>query len=231
MITKHYAGDDSDLPTLMNGLAHRVRRLTTEDYAERAGRLFAHAVASAAQTVVSRNVVTRPWSSSCAISKPMGSPTISFRAADAISCVRSPRELYGIPPERVVGSSVALEFRGNGDGGDVVTQAHSTFWTMVRRNPRVSGAASGNVPFLRRAIPTAIFPCSSLPTSRRALPCGCSSCTMMRRANLITSAGAEKSLQLAKQYGWTIVSMKNDWKTVFARYVYDPRCQLVSDDS
>jgi hypothetical protein len=27
--------------------------------------------------------------------------------------------------------------------------------------------------------------------------------------------GAEKSLQLAKQYGWTIVSMKNDWKEVF----------------
>jgi hypothetical protein len=28
--------------------------------------------------------------------------------------------------------------------------------------------------------------------------------------------GAEKSLELAKQYGWTVVSMKNDWKTVFA---------------
>jgi hypothetical protein len=27
--------------------------------------------------------------------------------------------------------------------------------------------------------------------------------------------GAEKSLDLAKQYGWTIVSMKDDWKTVF----------------
>ena len=29
-------------------------------------------------------------------------------------------------------------------------------------------------------------------------------------------AGAEKSLKLARQYGWTIVSIKNDWKTVFA---------------
>jgi hypothetical protein len=28
-------------------------------------------------------------------------------------------------------------------------------------------------------------------------------------------AGAEKSLELARQYGWTIVSIKNDWKTVF----------------
>jgi hypothetical protein len=27
---------------------------------------------------------------------------------------------------------------------------------------------------------------------------------------------AEKSLALATQYGWTVVSMKNDWTTVFA---------------
>ena len=29
-------------------------------------------------------------------------------------------------------------------------------------------------------------------------------------------SGAEKSLALAKQYGWTVVSMKEDWKKVFA---------------
>jgi hypothetical protein len=29
-------------------------------------------------------------------------------------------------------------------------------------------------------------------------------------------SGAERSLALAKQHGWTVVSMKSDWKTVFA---------------
>ena len=28
--------------------------------------------------------------------------------------------------------------------------------------------------------------------------------------------GAEKALQLAPQAGWIVVSMKNDWKTVFS---------------
>ena len=28
--------------------------------------------------------------------------------------------------------------------------------------------------------------------------------------------GAERSLELAKQYGWTVVSVKDDWRTVFA---------------
>ena len=28
-------------------------------------------------------------------------------------------------------------------------------------------------------------------------------------------SGAEKSLELAKAQNWTVVSMKNDWKTVF----------------
>jgi hypothetical protein len=29
------------------------------------------------------------------------------------------------------------------------------------------------------------------------------------------AGGAEKALQLAPQEGWIVVSMKNDWKTVF----------------
>jgi hypothetical protein len=29
-------------------------------------------------------------------------------------------------------------------------------------------------------------------------------------------AGAEKSLDLAKAQGWTVVSMKNDWKKIFS---------------
>jgi hypothetical protein len=30
------------------------------------------------------------------------------------------------------------------------------------------------------------------------------------------TAGAEASLEQAEKHGWTVVSMKNDWKTVFA---------------
>ena len=30
------------------------------------------------------------------------------------------------------------------------------------------------------------------------------------------SAGAEKSLELAKAQGWTVISIKDDWATVFA---------------
>jgi hypothetical protein len=29
-------------------------------------------------------------------------------------------------------------------------------------------------------------------------------------------AGAEKSLELANSLGWTVISIKNDWKNVFA---------------
>ena len=30
------------------------------------------------------------------------------------------------------------------------------------------------------------------------------------------TAGAERALDLAKQQGWTVVSIRNDWTTVFA---------------
>jgi hypothetical protein len=31
------------------------------------------------------------------------------------------------------------------------------------------------------------------------------------------TSGAEKSLAEAEKLGWTVVSMKNDWETVFAK--------------
>ena len=30
------------------------------------------------------------------------------------------------------------------------------------------------------------------------------------------TAGAERALEHARQYGWTVVSMRNDWATVFS---------------
>ena len=30
------------------------------------------------------------------------------------------------------------------------------------------------------------------------------------------TAGAEKSLELSRQHAWTVISMKNDWSTIFA---------------
>ena len=57
---------------------------------------------------------TRRWWSCCAIWRPTASPATSCPAAAAISCGPITGAIYGIPPERVVGSAQGLRFDGTG---------------------------------------------------------------------------------------------------------------------
>jgi hypothetical protein len=115
----------------------------------------------------------------------------------------------------VVGSSVALEFHGNDNGGNVVTRPHlevlddgavkpTRIWSRIGKRPILAaGNSNGDIPMLQFA---------NKP-SRSALRLLILHNDAAREFDYV--AGAEKSLELAKQYGWTIVSMKNDWKDVF----------------
>ena len=125
------------------------------------------------------------------------------------------QELYGISPERVVGSSVGLEFRENGDGGDVLTQPRlavlddgpakpPSIWSRIGKRPILAaGNSNGDIQMLQFA---------NKPP-RPALRLLVLHDDAAREFDYV--AGAEKSLELAGQYGWSIVSMKDDWKTVF----------------
>ena len=72
-------------------------------------------------------------------------------------------QLYGIPPERVIGSSLGLEFHVDDDGTDLLYKAKIEFfddgpekpvriWSRIGRRPVVAGGNSnGDVPMLRFA--------------------------------------------------------------------------------
>jgi phosphoserine phosphatase len=125
------------------------------------------------------------------------------------------QELYGIPPERVIGSTNALRYVDDERGGSVEYLAEPDYfddgplkpvriWSRVGRRPLLAcGNSNGDMPMLAYA-----------GGSRQAL-----------RALLLHddderevayTAGAETALDRARKEGWTVVSMKDDWKTVFA---------------
>ena len=73
-------------------------------------------------------------------------------------------DLYGIPPERVIGSSLAIEYReGDDDSRDVLYKSEMEFfddgptkpvriWSRIGRRPVLAGGNSnGDVPMLRFA--------------------------------------------------------------------------------
>ena len=131
MITKHYAGDDSDLPALINGLSGAFEGLTVEEFAVRAGN-FLHTQSHPPLKRVYTQCAYAPMVELLCYLEAHGFTNYIVSGGGRDFMRPTSEELYGIPPERVVGSSVALEFHDRDDGGDVVTLPHLDFWTMVR---------------------------------------------------------------------------------------------------
>ena len=124
-------------------------------------------------------------------------------------------EIYGIPPERVIGSSNALRYVGNPDGGTLSYLAKPDvfddgpvkpvrIWSRIGRRPILAvGNSNGDIEMLQ-------FTGGKARPALRLLVLHDD-----REREFEYVAGAERSLELAKAQGWTVVSMKNDWNVVF----------------
>ncbi len=124
--------------------------------------------------------------------------------------------IYGIPPERIIGSSQALVFQEREDGNDVLYKSEMEFfddgptkppriWSRIGRRPILAGGNSnGDIQMLRFA---------NHP-GRRSLR------TLLlhddAEREFDYTAGAEDALARASDKGWHVISMKNDWSRVFA---------------
>jgi hypothetical protein len=125
-------------------------------------------------------------------------------------------ELYGIPPERVVGSSFGLRYADDEHGGSLAYLAEPDvfddgptkpvrIWSRIGRRPILAaGNSNGDVPMLRYAG----------GRSRPALRVLVAHDDAERE--FAYTAGAEQALERAGAEGWAVVSVKDDWATVFA---------------
>ena len=123
--------------------------------------------------------------------------------------------LYGVPPERVIGSSLTLDYREDGEASDVLYKAGMEFfddgptkpvriWSRIGRRPILAfGNSNGDVPML------AFAGGPEQPALRLLL------LHDDAEREFDYTAGAEDALERAARDGWTVVSIKNDWETVF----------------
>jgi hypothetical protein len=125
-------------------------------------------------------------------------------------------DVYNIPPERVIGSSNALRYLADEHGGTISYAAEPDvfddgevkpirIWSRTGRRPILAGGNSnGDIPMLHYAGG------KDRPSLRLLV------LHDDAKREFDYTAGAEKSLETAAERGWTVVSIKNDWKTVFA---------------
>ncbi|TFV60907.1 haloacid dehalogenase-like hydrolase [Mycobacterium sp. PS03-16] len=205
-VTKHYNGDDSELKALASGVLSAFVGLTVEEHAERVKGFFATA---------EHPTLRRPYTA-CGYA-PMiellryleDNGFTNYIASGGGRDFMRPvtTAMYGIPPERVIGSSVGLDFAD----GDLRTTNRPEFlddgpvkpvriWGRTGRRPILAvGNSNGDIEMLEftRGLRLLVLHDDD-------------------EREFSYTAGAERALEHAGAQGWTVISMRDDWATIFA---------------
>jgi phosphoglycolate phosphatase-like HAD superfamily hydrolase len=205
-VTKHYQGDDTDLKELAVAILSASSGINVEEHAAHVADFFASA---------RHPTLNRPYTA-CGYAPMI--ELLHYLEANGFTCYivsgggrdfmrPITADMYGVPPERVVGSSVGLTFAD----GNLVTTGVTEFlndgpvkpvriWGRVGRRPIfAAGNSNGDIEMLEYTHGMRLLVRHDDAT---------------REFDYV--AGAEKALELAAARGWTVASIRDDWTTVFA---------------
>jgi phosphoglycolate phosphatase-like HAD superfamily hydrolase len=213
-ITKHYQGDDADLKVLTAAVMSLHESMTVEDHAARVSAFFAEA---------KHPTLARPYSACVYV--PMVE-LLRYLEAHGFTCYivsgggrdfmrPITSTIYGIPPERVVGSAQGLRFEGSDGHGDLLIQPALDIWDDGPEKPVRIWNRVGRRPILSAGNSNGDDEMLQYSGRRDAAALRLLVLHDDAEREFDYTAGAERALEHAAQYGWTVVSMRNDWATVF----------------
>jgi phosphoserine phosphatase len=214
VIAEHYAGDDTNVGTLMAGFLAAFKGISIEDFEAKSDAFLR----STQHPTLGRGYLD------CAY-KPMVELLDYLEVNGFSNCIASgggrdfmrpvTQELYGIPRDRVIGTASTFEYTSNDHGGTITHKAETDFlddgpqkpiriWSRIGRRPILAaGNSNGDIPMLEFTYH------ADKPYLRLLL------LHDDDEREFAYTTGAERSLEQADKLGWTIVSMKYDWATVF----------------
>jgi phosphoserine phosphatase len=214
-MVKHYHGDDADLGLLMAAVETAFEGMTVQSFSSEVMTWLSKA---------SHPSLGRPYLSCAYV--PMiellryleANGFSTYIASGGDRDFRRPfaEQLYGIPPERVIGSALGLDLQLDDEGTDLLYKSKIEFfddgpekpvriWSRIGRRPLVAGGNSnGDVPMMRFA----------RTADRDGLRLLILHDDVDREFDYVT--GAEDALDRARDRDWTVVSVKDDWERVFS---------------
>jgi phosphoserine phosphatase len=213
-MVKHYRGDDSDIKLLMVAVPRAFEAVTVEDYDRRVKEFFANADNPVLKRPY-RGCGYQPMAELLRYLEANGFATYIASGGDRDFMRPVAEDMYGIPPERIIGSALGITYSAEGGQSALLYKGAMDFfddgpekpiriWSRIGRRPILAfGNSNGDVPML------AYSGTESVPALRLLLLHDDSD------REFDYTAGAEQALDIAAQQNWTVVSMKNDWNTVF----------------
>jgi len=210
VITEHYAGDDTDAKVLLGGVAGTFADIDVEQFEAKSDAFLR----SAQHPTLGRGYLETayvPMLELLAYLEANGftNHIVSGSGGDFMRPIS--QDVFGIPVEHVIGSATVLEYA---DGSlkrkaqlgflDDGAQKPIQIWSHGGRRPLVAGGNSnGDLPMLE-------FAQRDDRQSLRLLVLHDDA-----EREFAYTSGAEKALAEARKGGWTVVSMKDDFATVF----------------
>lgn len=210
-VTKHYIGDDSELKVVVGGILSAYAGMTVDEHAGHVKAFF---------DTAEHPHLKRAYTDCGYV--PMIELLRFLEANGFTNYIASgggrdfmrpiTTQMYGIPPERVIGSSVGLDFKD----GHLSTTSKPEFlddgpvkpvriWGRTGRRPILcAGNSNGDIEMLQFADAGSGPSLAMLVLHDDA----------DREFDYV--AGAERSLELARANGWIVASIRNDWTTVFS---------------
>jgi phosphoglycolate phosphatase-like HAD superfamily hydrolase len=215
VITKHYLGDDSDLKLMTGGLLNAFQGMTIEEFETEATAFLK----TAQHPILKRSYLN------CAY-QPMIELLHLLKAAGFKNYIASgggrdfmrpiTQDLYEIPPECIIGSTVALEYRDTGSTAEIIHKPEADIfddgpekpvriWSRIGQRPIfAAGNSNGDIQMLRFC----------------AHPSRASMSLLVDHDDdereFAYQTGAEKSFEVSRQHAWTVASIKSDWNIIFA---------------
>jgi phosphoserine phosphatase len=214
VVAEHYAGDDTNVRVLAAGILAAYDGISVEDFEARASEFLR----SAHHPTLGRGYLA------CAYAPML--ELVGYLAANGFSNYIASgggrdfmrpisQELYGIPRQRVIGSSAALAYTTDERGGTITHKAEADYlddgpekpvriWNRTGRRPLLAaGNSNGDVPMLH-------FTQHPDKPFLRLLVLHDDD-----DREFAYTTGAEAALDRAASDGWTVISIKSDWTTVF----------------
>jgi FMN phosphatase YigB (HAD superfamily) len=214
VMAQHYAGDDSNLPTLAGGILAAFEGLSVEDF-EATSDAFLRA--NQHPTLGRSYLVTAYLPMIELLGYLAANGFSNYIASGGGRDFMRPisEELYGIPRDRVIGSSVQLAYTPDERGGTIIHSAAPEYlddgpqkpiriWSRTGRRPLLAaGNSNGDIEMLDYTQH------QDKPTLRLLV------LHDDAKREFDYTGGAEKALERASAEAWTIVSIKDDWDEVF----------------
>jgi phosphoglycolate phosphatase-like HAD superfamily hydrolase len=214
VIAEHYAGDDTNLPALASGILAAFEGITVEEFEAKSDAFLR----TAQHPTLGRGYLECAYAPMVELlgyleANGFSSYIASGGGRDFMRPIS--QDAYGIPRDRVIGSATTFDYTSNDRGGSITHRAEADYlddgpqkpiriWSRTGRRPVLAaGNSNGDLQMFE-------FTAHDDKPVLRLLVLHDDA-----QREFDYTSGSEHALEIAESSGFTVVSIKNDWATVF----------------